>query len=153
MAIGQSCANLTSSLTTVCSGVVDYEYYLPPTVDAGALNTMASDQLASASLILPQACLVGLKKLTCANVYKKCVPGVDFSNTATWNDWTYENITGVSSTKLPFMPPCQSLCTNAQLSCEDIPEVMAGGVDTFNCTNSKTNYAGLSVGAYAGMRM
>lgn len=73
--------------------------------------------------MLPTSCQANLKKLICANVYRKCVPDVVIGNSATYSTSIYNgsSING-GVVPLPFQRPCQSMCT--ALYCDAIPAIL-----------------------------
>ncbi|KAG5175635.1 hypothetical protein JKP88DRAFT_274514 [Tribonema minus] len=116
-----------AGLTQLCSGVVDYPYYLPDGYTAETLGTIALTAVSSAALsLLSATCQRDIKLLVCANVYKKCVPNIDLANYATWTPVSYNGVNSV----LPFERPCKSLCTAttaAGTSCKGLLEALGAG--------------------------
>ena len=57
----------------VCKDVVDYSYYIPPSLSSSSLHTLASEILSSPLLtILPSKCRYALQRAVCSNVYLRC---------------------------------------------------------------------------------
>ena len=68
---------------------------------------MADEALNSTSLHpLPQTCKSTLIKLVCSTVYPKCVDDVVLTDPLTY-----------SSAGLPYLPPCNDLCTSVDEDC------------------------------------
>ena len=72
----------------LCSGVVDYDFYLPPGNTTDDLNTLAISMMSRSWDLLGAECKSDMKRLACARVYRP-------------------SVTGMSS---PFKKPCRSLC-------------------------------------------
>jgi hypothetical protein len=72
-----SCAALPVAYTPIlmCSGVVDYSFYLPVNTTAEMLDLEARAQAATAVSFLSPSCLSDIKRLICARVYKPCLSG------------------------------------------------------------------------------
>ena len=102
--VSDECTSLPTDydVSLLCSGVVDYDFYLPSSMSSGekefavpfkifliclklplffsfwidGLNQIAISQLNDSTLtILPNQCLSDLKKLVCTSVYLECVDG------------------------------------------------------------------------------
>jgi hypothetical protein len=118
--IGQ-CTTLTAlsaqlGLGITCLGVVDYSYFLPTGLES-FLNEEANKLLSDDRLsILPPKCQVSLKKAVCSQVYLKCPPKFDQTNTTTYNYKIFSDI-GVPFIPLPFQRPCLNICQNANKDC------------------------------------
>jgi hypothetical protein len=103
-------------LVNPCVGVVDYPFYVKPGDTLKSLETAARTLLGSLSLMqLGSTCIPNYVALTCANIYLKCVPGVDVKNPTTY-DMTIYNSVG-QTFGLPFQRPCKSVCGAAATGC------------------------------------
>jgi hypothetical protein len=72
-----------------CADIVNYDFYLPPSVTVSYLNDVATSKGNNSLLnLMPQGCKLPLKKMLCASIFQKC------SNNAP-------------------MPVCRNVCTAA----------------------------------------
>jgi hypothetical protein len=94
-----TCESLPSAFTPtmMCSGIVDYSFYLPTGTTVYQLELQARQKLVNLTLQVGQECLSNMKRLVCAQVYQPCVDGAVSGDPS-----TYSNITG-----LPYKQPCQ----------------------------------------------
>ena len=142
--------NSTESLFSTCSDAVDYDFYVPTHTSLADLEEMARSLLNNSAYqyFIPNACLVSLKKLVCANVYLKCQPGVDLSDTSTWNTNIYPSLGQyVPSIPLPYQRPCMSVCTSVTSDCYGLLKL---SVFSYNPSCSATkNYGGVSNSSYS----
>ncbi len=91
-------------VSTMCAGVVDYDYVLPDGQSATDMNNYAIGAAAGLSNFINSACLSDLKRLLCANVYLPCAPGIDPSDAS-----TYPLLWGF--VPFPYKRPCENLCS------------------------------------------
>lgn len=124
-----SCRRFSDILTTstsyfsTCGNAVDYQFYLPANTSLAFLEKTARSILNNTALtLLPTSCQVSLKKLVCSNIYLKCYPGADptdTTNKAGWNNRIYSDVNAIvaNQVKLPFERPCRSVCVNTNKNC------------------------------------
>jgi hypothetical protein len=55
-----------------CSGVVDYDFYVPVNATLASLGSQASFLGYNVPALFPSRCLTDFKRLICANVYRPC---------------------------------------------------------------------------------
>jgi hypothetical protein len=104
------------ALTSTCGNAVDYPFYLPAGYSLNFLEKTARSLLNNTGLlILPNSCQVALKKQVCSNVYLKCQPGIDLTNTSTYNYKIFSDFS--INVPMPFQRPCKSVCVNTNTEC------------------------------------
>ncbi len=113
----------------LCTGVVDYAFFVPDGKTESDLHDAALAQASNGALaLLPESCQSGLKLLICANTYLKCPNGLDVNDPNTWLDVSNGDDTAAIS-KLPFQRPCLSLCesiTKSGANCNGVLGLMGG---------------------------
>ena len=130
-----SCLTLPSysniiPISSVCSGVIDYPFYLPNGFSLAYLNDQAKLKLNDDRLsILPSTCQMDIKKLVCSSIYLKCLPNINLQDSTTWNYHIYSDV-GLSTIGLPFQRHCMSVCLYTTSSCFGLLKLM--GLDV-NC--------------------
>jgi hypothetical protein len=106
----------TARLTNPCVGVVNYPFYVKQGSTLATLETTARTALGGINLMqLGSGCLPNVIALTCANIYLKCFPGVDVTNTATYDPSTYNSVQQTFG--LPFQRPCKTVCSTVSTTC------------------------------------
>lgn len=141
-----SCQNLTQTaserMLNPCVYVVTYPFYVPNGVSLSYLRNKASSSLNSTTLPnLSAGCKKSIVRYVCAQVYKKCDPSTNVSDTSTYNTYIYANDTKKTGVGLPFLRPCVSNCWDLSSSCSADPLFKLTSLASANCY-SKTNYAG-----------
>jgi hypothetical protein len=69
-----------------CEDVVDYDFFLPSSMNLTSMNNVASGYLSVPGYaILPNKCQTALKKSICASIYQKCPSGFRLNDTSTWS--------------------------------------------------------------------
>jgi hypothetical protein len=127
---------------TVCSGVVDYDFYttgLNETLALEGMNDIAKDFGKQLNNFINAPCLGDMKRWICAQVYLPCVPGVVPGNTSTYMEVPL--YPGGPVDALPYQRPCGSVCTAISYtgtSCAGLLEILGFPI---NCT---TNYPGIA---------
>ena len=102
--------NERSDITSTCGAAVDYPFFLPKSSTLSSLEKAARSALGSNEFLLVSSkCLVNYKKLICGSIYLKCHPGVNLSNTTSFNSNLYPLSSELS---VPFMRPCMQVGHN-----------------------------------------
>ena len=99
----------------LCSGVVDYDFYLHPGETAEDLNTLAINMMSRSWDLLSAECKSDMKRLTCARVY----------------------LPSTTNNAAPFKKPCRSICDATTIlgtSCAGMMEDFGTAV---NCSSSE----------------
>lgn len=124
------------ALASTCYNAVDYSFYVPAGVSLAFLETTARDILGNEMLsVLPNSCLVSLKKLVCSRIYLKCPSNIDLTDLSTYNYNIYSDL-GIA-VPMPFQRPCQSLCVNVNDQCLGLLGLMGFSQDC----NAKYDYS------------
>jgi hypothetical protein len=106
-----------SRLENPCVGVVNYPFYLFPTVTLEMLERQASTKLNSTSLPqISSECTSRIVRYVCSQIYLRCQPNIDFTNTQTYNYAIYRTDSS-TDVALPYQRPCRSVCTEVLQNC------------------------------------
>lgn len=137
-----SCHSLAGTyeerLLNPCSGVVDYQFFVPNGQSVQSLMTRARNLLNSTVIMTtPSLCAQSIVRLVCAQVYLKCYDNVDFSNTASYNSEIYASIS--LSYVTPVYRPCLSVCNDVRSRCLGSMYGLSPGLPT--CTGVTFDYA------------
>eukprot|EP01031_Cornospumella_fuschlensis_P038839 gene38839-47235_t len=105
-----TCARLPAyrDPTVFCSGIVNYDFYLPNTATVRQFETNVRTWSTLYSSFLNTTCLGDLKRMICSSTYLPCSPGVVPGNTSTYEPMKLDN---GATVPMPYRRPCRSICT------------------------------------------
>ena len=92
-----------------CSGVVDYDFYLPDDATVASMSVHANQLGSIIPTVFPNACLSDFKRLICSTIYLPC-----------------------SSSGFGVQMPCKGLCTSLHANCG--PLIAQLGIPGTDCS-------------------
>jgi hypothetical protein len=108
----QSAGNCYKVATSsICSDLVDYYAYVPPTESLASLELKALHELSYPYLqILTPSCQANVKKLVCSSIYLRCISQMTTPANAVNNRSVDPSLYPSTNYAVAFQRPCQSLC-------------------------------------------
>eukprot|EP00613_Pedinella_sp_CCMP2098_P022969 CAMPEP_0171695508 /NCGR_PEP_ID=MMETSP0991-20121206/7798_1 /TAXON_ID=483369 /ORGANISM="non described non described, Strain CCMP2098" /LENGTH=932 /DNA_ID=CAMNT_0012284185 /DNA_START=237 /DNA_END=3036 /DNA_ORIENTATION=+ len=129
----------TLQFTHMCSGLIDYKFFLPLNVTQSAYSFYTSALGYGLDGSYDSTCLAAYKKNLCAKMYLRCPDNLDMEDVATYNMYPYLE----GGFPLPFDRPSKSNCEAVYTACGYTGEFL-GAVEDCNEINTLT-----SVGVYS----
>lgn len=141
-----ACATLAQTnanrLLNPCVDVVDYSYYVVPTLGVGGMARLASEKMNSSLLLqVSSGCQQSIARYVCSQIYLKC---------STASTYIYKNDTqGVySNIPLPFKRPCVSACTDLSTQCSSDLLLKLSSLGSVNCYGKTKYYTAIPTTVY-----